>query len=86
MGQGALGGFVTVRKWARHRRWATTAGRRLVVRAALSLCAKGTSCTLLASSGRRDRACLEHHPEVIPNDPMFSYAAIGYAIDVDMLD
>jgi hypothetical protein len=37
-------------------------------------------------SGGGDRARLQHHPEVIPHDPMFGDAVVGDAIDVDVFD
>src|SRR5919108_1010018 len=33
-----------------------------------------------------DRACLQHHPEVVPDHPMFRDEFIGDAVDVNMLD
>jgi hypothetical protein len=36
--------------------------------------------------GGGDSAGLQHHPEVIPDDPVFNDAVIGEAIDVDMFD
>jgi hypothetical protein len=41
---------------------------------------------VIASSRGGDSPCLQHHPEVIPDDPVFSDAVIADAIDVDMLD